>query len=60
MALGMEVGFSPGDCVLDGHPDSRKKGRNPLPNFWPVSVVAKRLAAYGTWHGGRPQPRGLC
>jgi len=42
MPLGMEVGLSPGDFVLDG--DSApcpKTGRTP--NFWPMSIVAKRL-----------------
>jgi len=47
MPLGMEVGLSPGDFVLDGDPaPSPKRGQNP-PNFWPMSIVAKRL------HGSR-------
>jgi len=29
--------------------------RGTAPNFWPMSVVAKRL-----WYGGRPRPRRLC
>jgi len=34
MALGKEVGLSPGDFVLDGDPaSSPKRGRSPLPNF---------------------------
>ena len=32
MALGMEVGLSPGDFVLDGDPD------RPL-NFWPMFII---------------------
>ena len=37
MALGMEVGLSPGDFVLDGDPAlSQKMGRSPHPNFRPV------------------------
>jgi len=37
MALGMEVGLSPGDFVLDGDPArSPKRGRSPLTNFRPT------------------------
>ena len=46
VVLGMEVGLSPGDFVLDG--DSLpfpKRGQSPLPNFRPISTVAKRLDA---------------
>ena len=32
MALGMEVGFGPGDIVLDGDPDPLKRGIAP-PDF---------------------------
>jgi len=41
---GMEVGLSPGDFVLDGDlaPLLQKA---PLPNFQPISIVAKRLDA---------------
>jgi len=35
MPLGMDVGLSPGHIVLDRDPAPR--------NFWPMSVVAKRL-----------------
>jgi len=44
LVLGMEVGLTPGDFVLDGdlHP---KGGGAPLPNFQPMSIVAKRLHA---------------
>ena len=47
MALGMQVGFSPGDFVLDGDPTLPRKsgGQSPLPNFRPISIVAKRLSA---------------
>jgi len=42
MPLGMEVGLSPGDFVLDEDPASPPlKGTDP--NFCPMSVVAKRL-----------------
>jgi len=46
MPLGVEVGLGPGDFVLDGDPaPPEKKGTAPthLPNFRPVSIVAKRL-----------------
>jgi len=44
MPLGMEVGLSPGDFVLDGDPASPPlQGHSPPPNFRPMSVVAKRL-----------------
>jgi len=66
MPLGMDVGLGPGDFVLDGDPAhlSPKRGQSPLPNFRPMFIVAKRLDGsiiqYGSWHGGRPQPRQLC
>ena len=45
MPLGTEVGLGPDDIVLDGDPLSLlpKWGRSPLPNFRPMSIVAKRL-----------------
>ena len=47
MPLGMEVGLSPGDFVLDGKPAPfPKKEVEPGggdPNFRPTSIVAKRL-----------------
>jgi len=44
MPLGMEVGFIPGNFVLDGDPaPSPKRERSPLPNFLPTTIVAKRL-----------------
>ena len=63
MPLGMEVGLNPGDFVFDGDPASLspKRGRNPLPNFRPMSVVAKRLdGSDGTWHGGGPWSKPHC
>jgi len=45
MPLGMEVGFGPGDFVLDGEPAPLpKKGTEP-PNFRPTLIVAKWLDA---------------
>ena len=62
MSLGMELGLSPGDFVLDGDrasPPQKKRGRPQIfgpcllwPNGW--------MDEAGTWHGGRPQPRRLC
>ena len=45
LVLGMEVGLSPGDFVLDGDPvPFPPKGSEPLlPNFGPMFVVAKQL-----------------
>ena len=44
MPLGMELGLGPGDFVFDGDPaPARKKGTDPPPNFWPMSIVAKQL-----------------
>ena len=46
MPLGMDVGLSPGDFVLDGGPaPSRKRRRSSLPNFRAISIVAKGLDA---------------
>jgi len=44
MALGMEVGLSPGNTVFDGDPAPSPK-RCGAPNFQPISIVDKRLAA---------------
>jgi len=45
MALGMEVGLSPGHIVLDGDPAPLpKRGQSPF-NFRPIFIVAKRLDA---------------
>ena len=43
MPLGMEVGLGPGNFVFDGDPAPRKKGHSAPPNFWPMTIVAKRL-----------------
>ena len=46
MPLGMEVGLNPGDFVLDENPAlPPKRGEALLPNFRPISIVAKRLDA---------------
>jgi len=52
MVVGMELGLGPDDIVLDGDlaPTLLKKGgRAPLLNFWPMSIVAKRLDV-SRWH----------
>jgi len=46
MPLGTMVGLNPGDSVLDGDPARLPTKRwSPLHNFWPISIVAKRLDA---------------
>ena len=51
MALGTEVGLGPDDIVLDGDPAlaSPKRGQSPVPNFRPMSIVAKLLDG-SRWH----------
>ena len=46
MSVCMEVGLIPGVFVLDGDPALlHTKGYSSLPNFRPISIVAKRLDA---------------
>ena len=47
MALGMEVGLGPCHIMLDGDPTPFLKKGQSFSNFWPTSIVAKRL------HGSR-------
>jgi len=47
MPLGMEVGLSTGDFVLDGDPAPPQKGGGAPPNFRALPLAAKRL------HGSR-------
>ena len=42
MKLGMQVGLGPGNIVLYGDPAPLPK-KATTPNFWPMSIVAKRL-----------------
>jgi len=51
MPLGMEVGLSRGDFVLDEHPGPLPK-RGRAPNFRPMFIVAKRLCG-SRWHLAR-------
>ena len=60
MPLGMEVGLSPGDIVLDGDPAylPQKGGHRSRPQFsahvlWPNGWMDQDT----TWYRGRPQPR---
>ena len=50
MPLGMEIGFGPGNIVLDRDPAPSlslpQKGAQP-PNFRPMSIVSKRLYVSG-------------
>jgi len=45
LALGMEMGLDPSHIVLDGDPAPLCQKRTEPPNFWPISIVAKRLDA---------------
>jgi len=43
MPLGREVGLGPSDIVIDGDPAPLSLKGGKAPNFWPMSIVAKRL-----------------
>jgi len=44
MPLGMQLGLGQGNFVFDGDPaPPEKKAHAAPPNFWPMSIVAKRL-----------------
>ena len=43
VALGTEVGLGPGHIVLDGDTAPLPEKGQSRPNFWPMSIVAKRL-----------------
>jgi len=43
MRLGMELGRRPGHAVLDGRSIPPKGGGTAAPNFWLMSIVAKRM-----------------
>jgi len=64
MPLGLEVGLSPEDFVLDGDPapspEIQKGGGTPR-IFGPFLLWLNGwMDQDGTWHGGRLQPRRLC
>jgi len=58
MPLGMEVGFSPGNIVLDGDPAPPKKEAQQPPThtlFSPCLLWPNGWMDHGiTWYGGRP------
>jgi len=61
MPLGMEVGLSLGDFVLDGDPAPTIKVAEPHPIFgphllWPNGCMDQDA----TWYGGRPRPFQHC
>jgi len=57
MPLRMEVGFSPGDFVLDGDPVRLPKKEAEPHNFPPMFIVANGwMDQDGTWHGGSLGP----
>jgi len=63
MPLGMEVGLSPGDFVLDGDPvpPPQKGGRAPLQIFGPCLLWPNGwMNQDGERHGERAQPNQLC
>jgi len=62
LVLGMEVGLSPGDFVLDGDLAALPKGGGaPSPIFGPFLLWPNGwMHQDGTWYGCRPHPRGLC
>jgi len=63
LILGMVVGLSPSDFVLDGDPaaPSPKRGRAPSSIFGPFLLWPNGwMHQHATWYGCRPQPRGLC
>jgi len=45
MPLGVEVGLSPGDAVLDGDPAPPKKGHS-TPTFRPMSIMGGETVAH--------------
>jgi len=61
MPLGMEVGLSPGNFMLDGTQLPLPKQGTEPPIFgqrllWPNGCIGQDV----TWYGGRPRPRQLC
>jgi len=61
MPLGMEVGLSPGDFVLDGDtaPSSKRGGAPPI--FGPRLLWQNGyMDQDATWYGGRPRPTRHC
>ena len=58
MKLGMEVGLSPGDFVLDGDPATLPKNGAEPPIFGPCLLRPNRyMDQDATWYEGRPRRR---
>jgi len=49
MPLGTEIDLGPGDFVLDDDPDPPSLKGSIARNFWPMSIVTKRLDG-SSWH----------
>jgi len=63
LVLGMELGLSPGDFVLDGDLalPPNKGAEPPSPIFGPFLLWPNGwMHQDATWYGCRPQSRGLC
>ena len=62
MPLGMEVGLSPGDFVLDGDPASPEKRAQLFHPFFGSCLLWLNswMDQDATWYGGRPWPRRRC
>jgi len=61
--LGMDVGLSPGEFVLDGDPvPLPTRGRSAPPQIFDQCLLWPNgwMDQDATWHEGRPQPRRLC
>jgi len=59
MSLGMEVGLSPRNFVLDGDPAPRPNPEPPI--FGPCLLRPDGcMDQDATWYGGRPRPRRFC
>jgi len=59
VVLAIEVGLSPGDFVLDGHPaPSPKRGQSPP--ICPCLLRQTALWTGGIWHRGEPWSRPHC
>ena len=61
MVLGMEVGLSPSDFVLDRNPAPSPKRRRSPPIFGRCLLRPNScMDQDATWYGGRPRPRRNC
>jgi len=60
MPLGMKVGLSPGDFLLDGDPAVHPKKGGAQPPIFGTSIVRNGwMDQDATWYGGKPRPRRL-